>query len=332
MCREAVVDLALGQYTPQEITTKAREIQAQNDRLVDSLPPFIRKVYYGAAAEASSPLDSDTPLSALQMLTSIPMRVGCQANEILLQRILIRKTGASSEKLIRTARAVFRDVLQITQRHDIAAKFQMTYNYLLSGHGLRVAAIIATELFKQEIQLPQYPENPLLPRSQTIQDLAVFAATLGSVDSSSGMHVLCQHGKRVITRILDRILSPPLARQQQQEGASDGGCTNPDHAAYNASSSSCGEAQQAPGPGGGLVPVPASMDADSRQLPLSTTTTAVIGTPLCGMPVGPLPDYGSMMDGGTGVEAPGMLAQLEDSDFMSWLEGMNWETTHNWSM
>lgn len=75
------------------------------------------------------------------------------------------------------------------------------------------------------------------------------------------------------------------------------------------------------------MPVPA-MDADSRQ-PSLTMTTTMIGTPFCGIPVVPLPDYG-MMDVGIGMEASGMLGQ--DSEFMSWLEGMNWETTHNWSM
>lgn len=296
------MDLALGQYTAQEILTKAHSIQELNDHVLDDLPPFIRKAY------GAEPHDSDlSHLSAFKVLNSIPLRVGCQANEILLQRILIRKTGASSEKLVRTARAVFKNVLQITQRYDIAAKFQMSYNFLLSGHGLRVAAIVATELFKQEM-LPQYPENPLLPRSQTIQDLAVFAATLGNVDSSAGVHVFCQHGKRVITSILDRILSPPSLRQ-------DGG-GGPGRVVQTSRAET-----QVQAPGGGLVSVPV-MEAESRQPSTS------VGTPLGGMSV-PLPEYG-MVDLGIGVEAPTMLGQ--DSDFMSWLEGMNWETTHNWNM
>lgn len=303
--REEVVDLALGQHTPQEIVSKAREIQERSDRAIDSLPPFLQKAY------DAEPLDL-THLSAFKLLTSIPLRMACQVNEIFLQRLLIRKTGARSDQLIHTARSVFRDVLQISRRHDVAAKFQTSYNSLLSGHGVRVAAIIATELFKQEM-LPQYPETPLLPRSQTIQDLAVFAAMLGNVDSSSGQHVLCQHGRRVITKILDRILSPSPPRQDGGEGG-DASC--PNNRVIHTSSL---ETQtQAPG---GVVSVSA-MDVDPRQ-PVTT-----VGTPLCGVSL-PVPDYG-MMDVGIGVEAPMMLGQ--DSDFMSWLEGMNWETTHNWNM
>lgn len=294
--REDVVDLALGQYTPQEILTRAQAIQELNDHVLDDLPPFIRKAYDGGGDLSH--------LSAFQVLNSIPLRVARQANEILLQRILIRKTGAGSEKLVRTARAVFQNVLHVTQRHDVAARFQTSYHFLLSGHGLRVAAIVATELFKQEM-LPQYPEDPLLPRSQTIQDLAVFAATLGNVDSSAGVHVLCQHGKRVITSILDRILSPPSSRQ-------DPGVVPTSRVEAHA---------QAPA-AGGLASV-SVMETDFRQPSTS------IGTPVYGMMSLPLPEY-AMMDLGIGGEAPTVLGQ--DSDFMNWLEGMNWETTHNWSM
>ncbi|RYP68435.1 hypothetical protein DL771_006699 [Monosporascus sp. 5C6A] len=76
-------------------------------------------------------------------------------------------------------------------------------------YGLRSAAIIAVELLKQE-QLP-HPDSALLLRSQTIQELSVFAARLGAVDPRDGSFAICDRGRRVITRILNKILSPPHA-------------------------------------------------------------------------------------------------------------------------
>lgn len=143
--------------------------------------------------------------------------MGRLSNEILLQRVLIRKAGASSENLTQVAHGVFRDVLQLTGRQDIAARFQQSYNEYLCAHGLRSAAIVAIELLKQEMA-PRYPENPALPRSQTIQDLAVFASRLAAVDRSDGSYPLCEQGHRVISKILDRILSPPRARQHDTKG------------------------------------------------------------------------------------------------------------------
>lgn len=307
-CREEVLDLALAQYTVQEVTAKAREIQESIDNVIKAFPPCIKNLY------GAEPLDI-TKSSAFKLLSSIPLRIGCQANEILLQRILIRKTGASSEKLIRTARAVFHDVLQITKRHDVAAKYHTSYNMLLSGHGLRVAAIIATELFKQEM-LPQYPENPPLPRSQTIQELAVFAAVLGNMDSSAGPHGLCQHGKRVITKILDRILSPPPPAPPARQ---DGGGKNESAAAYSVVQNSSVEPHV---PASSDLMSVSAMDLDSGQ-PSTSVETPSTGFSL------PLPDHG-MMNMGIGVEASMVLGQ--DSDFMSWLDGMNWEMPYNWNM
>ncbi len=84
----------------------------------------------------------------------------------------------------------------------------MDVTSILTVHGLRSGAILAVELLKQE-QQPIYPENPLLPRSQTIQDLSVFAARLGAVDPSDGAYGISQQGHKLVTRILDKILAPP---------------------------------------------------------------------------------------------------------------------------
>jgi hypothetical protein len=136
------------------------------------------------------------------------IRQGHLANELLLQRVLIRRAGADTDKLIETARQIVREVIAITTRHDIAKDFQMEMTYLLAAYGLRSAAILAVELLQQE-QLPIYPTIARLPRSETIQDLSVFAARLGMVEPSDGSFAICDQGRKVITRILDKILAPP---------------------------------------------------------------------------------------------------------------------------
>ncbi|KAI1312895.1 hypothetical protein F5Y03DRAFT_339620 [Xylaria venustula] len=217
--REEVLDLALGRYSREEILRRAEEIQKKSNEYWESLPLFVRRMandshdYIEAGSSKKRPLET---------LLKINLNQGFRANELLLQRVLIRKTGASWDKLVEVASSIFEDILQVTKRHDLASILQSNISALLAVSGLRSASVIAVELLKQE-QLPNYPKNPLLPRSRTIQDLSVFAARLGDVDPTDGSFTVCDQGRKVITRILDKILSPPslserpLASHMQQE-------------------------------------------------------------------------------------------------------------------
>ncbi|KAI0427257.1 hypothetical protein F5Y09DRAFT_316869 [Xylaria sp. FL1042] len=203
--REEVLDLALGRYSREEILRRAEEIQKKSNDYWENLPPFIRKMANDSRDYGESGLSKRRPI---ETLLKISLNQGFRANELLLQRVLIRKTGASWDKLVEAASSIFQDILQITKRHDLASILQSNMSSLLAVSGLRSASVIAVELLKQE-QLPNYPKNPLLPRSRTIQDLSVFAARLGDVDPSDGSFTVCDQGRKVITRILDKILSPP---------------------------------------------------------------------------------------------------------------------------
>jgi hypothetical protein len=197
--REDILDLCLGSYSKEEVLRRAKEIQELSDEQWLKLPSWLELVRQQPSIVQKSPLDT---------LYNNVIRQGYLANELLLHRVLIRKTGADTWKLIETARQVFRDIIAITARHDIAKDFQLDMTSLLTTHGLRSAAIIAVELLKQE-QLPIYPTVSRLPRSETIQELSVFAARLGSIDPSDGSFAICDQGRKVITRILDKILAPP---------------------------------------------------------------------------------------------------------------------------
>ncbi|KAI1350200.1 hypothetical protein F5Y01DRAFT_286632 [Xylaria sp. FL0043] len=203
--REEVLDLALGRYSREEIIRRAEEIQKKSNEYWENLPLFIRKMANDSRDYGESGSSKKRPI---ETLLKISLNQGFRANELLLQRVLIRKTGASWDRLVEAASSIFQDILQITKRHDLASILQSNISSLLAVSGLRSASVIAVELLKQE-QLPNYPKNPLLPRSRTIQDLSVFAARLGDVDPSDGSFTVCDQGRKVITRILDKILSPP---------------------------------------------------------------------------------------------------------------------------
>lgn len=211
--REDILDIALGNYTREEVLLRATEIQQKSEAQWLSLPAHLQKARYQC---------SKREWSAIDCLHRNVIRQGTLANELLLQRVLIRKASVPPDTLIATARQIFKDIILITARHDIAKDFQLDMTYLLAAHGLRSAAIIAVELLKQEQTIP-YPPNPRLPRSETVQDLSVFAARLGSVDRGDGTWGICEQGRKVITRILDKVLAPPpvvpavLQQQQPQQ-------------------------------------------------------------------------------------------------------------------
>lgn len=301
MRREDVVDLALGSYSREEVIARAKVIQDKTEMHVASLPVWLRRLY-------TEPLElmERRNLKPLQLVQIGALRTGSQATEMLLQRVLIRKAGANSERLTLAARRVFRDVLQITSRHDFASLFQASYSAYLYGHGLRSAAIVAVELLKQEM-LPVYPENLLLPRSQTIQDLAIFAARLATVDPSDMSSNLCKQGNRVISRILDRILSPGGARQGAEKSCNHGVAKTPPPSGVDG---------QMPGPLAGQTNCDVTVNMSGPPL-----TPMVMG-------VSNIPGYG-MMDIGIGIEAPMGLGQ--DIDFVRWLDGMDWGMD-NWSV
>jgi len=48
----------------------------------------------------------------------------------------------------------------------------------------------------------------ILPRSKIIQDLSVFISALATVGPGEGNHAICNQGRKVLERVLDKILSP----------------------------------------------------------------------------------------------------------------------------
>lgn len=279
--REDVLHLTLRNCTKEELIQRAGEIERKTEEHWQRTPAWIRE----ARHQKFNPTQN-----LLEQLYLTIIRHGTRANELMLQRLLIRRKVATSEKLIQISQTIFKEVLEVGHSPDMVSKFQLDITSILVVHGLRAAIIIAAELFKQE-QLPVYPREPVLPRSQTIQDLSVFAARLGVVDPSDTMYDMSQDGRRMLIFVLDKILAPkptdqPVMAPQQ--------CGGPhEHQ----------QQQLAPQIGDGHL----EMDTVSNS----------------GVPYMPM---GSAVPGDFGFCPPDwIVSNDDDSMFMQWLDSVDWE-------
>ncbi|KAH8197144.1 hypothetical protein TruAng_008710 [Truncatella angustata] len=214
MRRADILDLSLRAYTDEELLRLAEEIERKTEEHWQNLPTIIRDARHQRINPAHS---------SLKQLYLTILRQGTRSNELLLQRVLIRRKLATPERMIRIAQAALKDVLEAQTNAEMASNYQLDLTALIVVHGLRAAAIIASELFKQE-QLPVYPIEPLLPRSQTIRDLSVFEDRLANVDPSDGLYEMSQSGRNMLSFVLDKILDHkgdhPVSASQQ--------CPNPE--------------------------------------------------------------------------------------------------------
>ncbi|KAK9799182.1 putative Transcription factor domain-containing protein [Seiridium cardinale] len=282
--REEILDLALRRYSREEIIQRAAEIERKTEEHWETLPDWLREARHQKINPAQ-------PLMKQLYLTIF--RQGTRANELLLQRVLQRKIQASSERMIKVAQAVFKEVLEVGNSQDMASRYGLEMSAIFVVHGLRAAALIATELLKQE-KLPGYSKEASLPRSQTIQDLSVFAAKLSSVDpSDGGMFELSQQGRKTLTLILDMILAPKPAEQPSS------GSQYPDP-----------ESHQQP------------QQAGYGQMEIDVIGN--VGAPFT-------PGMGTTMPLEFNFGPPDeLLAYENDSMFMQWLDSVDWERTGPW--
>jgi hypothetical protein len=199
--REDVIDLSLGNYTQEEILELVSKIRKRYEVQWSTAPDFIREVR-GTPSNKSN--------SIIHALYMNVVRHGYLANELFLQQVLIRKTGAPPDELIKSARMIFKDCMSLSARRGMLKDYRMDSIWILASQGLRSASILAVELYKQE-QLPIYPTNPRLPRAETIRELSIFVERLSGMDLGDGWSSFCDRGTRIIGSILNKILAPPRA-------------------------------------------------------------------------------------------------------------------------
>lgn len=77
-------------------------------------------------------------------------------------------------------------------------------------YGVPSAGVLCLELIKQFKS-----SSPLrLPRSETVQNLSLFAAFLDWIPPAGGNYQLCQRVKTIIARVLDEVLDGPSHSQR----------------------------------------------------------------------------------------------------------------------
>ncbi|KAH8655795.1 hypothetical protein BX600DRAFT_470350 [Xylariales sp. PMI_506] len=207
---EDILDLALGDYTPLEILENAERIRNKTETYWNRLPPFIRNLRQENSYENQA--------SLVEMLYAFRLRQGYLVSKLLLQMVLTRKADGDVQLLVDTACIILRDLLAIMQRRELFYKHGIDLSFSMAMHGLRCAAIIAGELLHQQekMQLPAAARSgaPLLPRGETIQILTKFAMRLGEISPSTSVYSICQQGRKILERILDRALQPAITRPQ----------------------------------------------------------------------------------------------------------------------
>lgn len=194
--REDILEISLGVFE-EDIVSRAETIERRTIQMWESLPQFLR-------------LDSQNPWNIkrapVELLFLVYIRLENLNHHFLLQRTLIKRASTDTIKLLATAKDIFSNVLTIVNNRDSIRDFQIDFMLIICTHGLPSSAVLAVELLRQE-QNGGCMSEPL-PRSETIQDLSVFVACLGSIRPDNGSYSICERGRRFLKRILDTILSP----------------------------------------------------------------------------------------------------------------------------
>ena len=195
---EEILELSLGFLSNEEVVRRAADIEARTIQLWEDYPAFLK-------LDDKHPWDRARAPIELVFLAYIKLDV--MWHHFLLQRILIKKVGVDSAKLLAVSRETFAFVLFLMNNRDFLRDFQLDITQLLCMNGIPAAAVIAVELLHQEQGGSSLTTH--LPRSETIQDLSVLVACLGTIRPESGGYAICERGKKFLKKILDTILEPP---------------------------------------------------------------------------------------------------------------------------
>jgi hypothetical protein len=113
--REDILELALGEYSHEEMLRRADDIECRMDQHYARVPEFILN------------LDNDEsyidPTKPVHTILRISYFHGMQSNKLLLQRVLVRKAGVGSSGLIQVAQTILMSVIKISERADMFPEY-----------------------------------------------------------------------------------------------------------------------------------------------------------------------------------------------------------------
>ncbi|PYH47009.1 putative C6 transcription factor [Aspergillus saccharolyticus JOP 1030-1] len=191
--REQILELSLSRRI-DDLARKVQEVSQQSHKTWNELPSFLRW-------RPGSP-DPNGSSSVL-----LPLYLNFLYNDFLLYRVLVKRTQSGAEGLISVSQNILSTILELIGK-EIGSRAG-TYNvgWNASSFGLPAAGVLAIELLRQSEAQSQL-QAPTFRRSEVIQKLTVFASHLQYVvRPHDGMYDVCQRARKVISNILDRVLT-----------------------------------------------------------------------------------------------------------------------------
>ncbi|KAJ6133834.1 hypothetical protein N7523_000156 [Penicillium sp. IBT 18751x] len=204
--RESILELSLNQQV-EDLPAKIEQLLQQSDQVWSKLPFFIR--------EGHDPSEvRDIPESIF-----LQVHLDYIFNRFLLYRILSKRLNIWSPDLVMVSHEVLRDILLLVESRIRAMKASGELSWVMSFFGLPVAGVLSIELIRRASNQSVDTPGPLLEsaisfsRSQTIQDLSIFASYLQTIiKPHEGNYDICQQARGTIRRVLDFVLSPEAAQ------------------------------------------------------------------------------------------------------------------------
>lgn len=122
--REEILELSLGNCTPDEVRHIADVIQRKTEEHWANLPPMMLSL-------RASTFELETQ-TVFDLHIRNAFRQGPQANSLLLHRVLMHKAGTGPAGLIHTAQTILSDVMRLYKRVEMAAA--TSFIYFLAVH------------------------------------------------------------------------------------------------------------------------------------------------------------------------------------------------------
>lgn len=199
LIREEVLEICLGpKLARDQLASRVQEVRGRIDREFLDFPDQLRE-----------------PLTRESMAKKNAWEIACVAQiqlQTMQHRFLLEQhnhEGRDETRHLQIAREILGVVNIIWTERDRFLEHTDDVHWFISSYGIPSASTLAVDLYhKVHNAAVAQPSDSY--RSQTIQDLSVFVASLEWIGESDGNFALCQRVSKVFRHILDRVLSPSM--------------------------------------------------------------------------------------------------------------------------
>ncbi|KAI9930419.1 hypothetical protein ASPWEDRAFT_39302 [Aspergillus wentii DTO 134E9] len=190
--REQILELALSRHV-DNLPQKVKEVSLNSHRTWDELPSFL----HWRPGAVGTKGHGDIATFYLTLLY----------NDFLLYRTLVKRAQSGQEGLVTISQDILNTVLELICREIGSGTGSSNVGWNASTFGIPAAGVLAIELLRQS-EFGTQLQSSAFRRSQIIQNLSVFASHLQYVVRPHERHYdSCQHARKVICNILNRVLS-----------------------------------------------------------------------------------------------------------------------------